>query len=265
LKRTVKRPNFFFNPSDLSSLDIMLDGEWEPNLISSIRNLIVEDKDLTLFLDIGANIGLTSIPICNEVARLIAIEPNPVASLILRANLALSSKHKCYTIIEKAICTSSGPQRLVTPKGNLGGAFIDSSDQSLTKAEIEKKEGGNLTIESSTFVPTLSADALFSQIAGDANHKEVDKIIIKIDVEGLENLIIKGLLRSSLWREKRVALFFESWHSATVIEIMRLANTQIFSRETSRANWFIYNQNNFHSDLTEFFLSNYNATPSAEC
>ena len=243
----------------------MVDGEWEPSLIASIRKLALEDKDSTLFIDIGANIGLISVPICNEVSRLIAVEPNPIAALILQANLALTSQNQDYTILEKAICSSSGSQCLAIPNGNLGGAFIDSADQELTKAELERKEGGSLTIDKRTSVPTLSADTFFSEIVEDPTNKNINQVIIKIDVEGLEKFIIKSLLRSALWKEKRIAIFFESWQTASVIEIMQLANTNIFSRKTSQADWFICNQHNFSPALTEFFLSNYNATPTTEC
>ena len=80
----------------------MLDGEWEPSLIASIRNLINEGDESTLFVDIGANIGLTSVPMCNDVTKLIAIEPNPVSALILQANLMLSSRSNNYSIVEKS-------------------------------------------------------------------------------------------------------------------------------------------------------------------
>ena len=265
LKRIAKRPNFFFNTADLSGLDVLLDGEWEPNLISSIRKLINENGDATCFVDIGANIGLTSIPICNEVARLVAVEPNPISCLILRANLGLTSERNCYTIIEKAIYSSSGYQPLVTPRGNLGGAFIRSPDQSLTEAELDQKEGGGLIIETSTLVPTLSADTLFYEIISDSKNKDIDTAIIKIDVEGLESSIIKALLRSQLWQEWRVALFFESWSKTGVIEIMTLANTHLYSRETKSAQWVMCNQTKVYPNVTEFFLSNYDAIPSAEC
>ena len=64
----------------------MRDGQWERQLIASIRNLINEGDESILFVDIGAKIGLTRVPICNDVTKLMAIKPNPVSTLILQAN-----------------------------------------------------------------------------------------------------------------------------------------------------------------------------------
>lgn len=243
----------------------MLDGEWEPSLIASIRNLINEGDESTLFVDIGANIGLTSAPMCNDVTKLIAIEPNPVSALILQANLMLSSRSNNYSIVEKAICADAGTQTLVTPEGNLGGAFINSTTTSLTTTELERKEGGAFSVESSHVVSAIDAETFFSDLINDPDHRGIQKVILKIDVEGQEGVIIRALLSSPLWREKRVALFFESWRSTEPIEFMRIANTNLFARETNGDRWFICNQKSFHNDLTEFFLSNFNVTPSVKC
>lgn len=177
----------------------------------------------------------------------------------------LSSQINNYSIVEKAICANAGTETLVTPEGNLGGAFINSTTTSLTITELKRKERGSFSVDISHVVSAIDAETFFSDLTYGPDHRKIQKVILKIDVKGQEGVIIRALLSSPLWREKRVALFFESWRSTETIEFIRIANTNLFARETNGDYWFICNQKSFHTDLTEFFLSNFNVTPSVKC
>jgi len=262
LKRIIKRPNIFMNPSDLSALDLLLDGEWDARLQRSISNVINQSEESIALIDIGANTGLISASFCNRVQHVVAVEPNPLASLILEANLLIASEKQNYQIIKKALCSEDGHQNLITPQGNLGGAYVDSVDQRLTLEQLEKKEGGQLVIHSSQTIETISANTFFASLYEEISRQKTNKVIFKIDTEGLEWVILEALLQSDFWREIKIAIFFECWNSSDVVAIMRLENTTLFSHRPKNPNWFICNEKTFDANLTEFFISNYEHVPS---
>ena len=264
LKRVIKRPDIFMNPSDLSALDLLLDGEWDARLQRSISNAIKQSEESIVLIDIGANTGLISASFCNRVQCIVAVEPNPLASLILEANLLIASEKQNYQIIKKALCSEDGYQNLVTPQGNLGGAYIDSIDQRLTQEQLEKKEGGQLVARSSQTIETISAAKFFASLYEEIRGQKINKVIIKIDTEGLERVILEALLQSDFWKEIKVAVFFECWNSSDAVAITRLANTTLFSHRPKDPNWFICNQKTFDANLTEFFISNYEHVPSTK-
>ena len=262
LKRLIKRPNIFFNPSDLSALDILLDGGWDTGLHSSIENTLPDLDGPSLFLDIGANIGLISCSFCNTFSELVAVEPNPVSALVLEANLLQCAEAPNYKIIQKALGSFSGQSDLNVPKGNLGGAYIDSCDQSLNTLDLERKEGGELIITKKQTVNVLSATSFFNQIFSEPNYSKIKSYVVKVDIEGSEIVVIEALLNSKIWSEKQVVLFFECWKLSDVIKIMRSTNGTLFAREANGSTWAVCENKLLENNPTEFFTSNCGVTPS---
>jgi FkbM family methyltransferase len=136
-------------------------------------------KPGTVFLDVGANVGLYTIWAIEHGARVIAIEPTPAFSALLRENLALNRYDA--EIIEAALGPTTG-RMLFT---------IDSG-------------GRNHLVDGSSGDTAIEVDVL--RLDDIAPGKDIRAM--KIDVEGAERRVLLGgteLLR-------RVALIQVEWN-----------------------------------------------------
>ncbi|MEO0426370.1 MAG: FkbM family methyltransferase [Pseudomonadota bacterium] len=118
-----------------------------------------------LIVDIGANIGTHSLVLARGLGRkVIAVEPNPEAQSLLRANIALNGLEDEVTVQTFALGarTSRGRLRQVQP-GNLASVYIDEAPE----GEVE--------------ILRLDDFDLNDRVA-----------LIKIDVEGHELQVIDG-------------------------------------------------------------------------
>jgi FkbM family methyltransferase len=120
------------------------------------------------FLDIGANVGNHSMFAAGvlKAPRVLAFEPNPDAYAILRCNIALNDLAEVVRHFPVGLSGSSGRASVLVPDPtiNLGGAKLIEGDGS-----IELRPGDEL-------IPS-----------------EEPVGFIKIDVEGLEMEVLKGL------------------------------------------------------------------------
>jgi FkbM family methyltransferase len=66
----------------------------------------------TLFVDVGAHIGTTSIVALTRYSfgRAVAIEPDPENARLLRANVALNGLHERVAVVEAAVSDTAGTQ-----------------------------------------------------------------------------------------------------------------------------------------------------------
>jgi FkbM family methyltransferase len=136
------------------------------------------------FVDIGANVGNHTVYVSKflDAARIIVFEPNPAAIRILRANLALN---RCSNVdvryLGTALASGSSMLRLVEAEPhNLGGA---------------------------SFVPDPRGDV--RSVPGDSLLMFENVSFIKIDVEGMEMDILRGLeMTIKSWRPN---IFIEVW------------------------------------------------------
>lgn len=152
-----------------------------------LSDLIKNISNDSTFIDIGANQGLFSILAGkNEnIKEIIAFEPAFKTAELLRSNLECNQILNC-TVIEKGISNKTGSLQLNTTEGHSGRSTFR-----------ELKAGDNTRNES---VETI-------------NHEEIDKLIrentnyiIKIDVEGHEEIVIDELIKCSFF--KNVSLIF---------------------------------------------------------
>jgi len=147
------------------------------------------DKE-SVFIDVGAYIGFYTVWACRRVERVVAIEPNPLALVYLRANVALNSCDN-VAIVPKAASEKKGVVELRVPKPDLAGRIP-------TTASIVWRHREALSFH-------VEADTLDS-IVEEATGGEAD--IVKIDVEGAEGLVVKGAERTL--KRARVA-YIEIW------------------------------------------------------
>ncbi|NGO76231.1 FkbM family methyltransferase [Streptomyces sp. YC504] len=135
------------------------------------------------FLDAGAYAGLYTLLACraNPRLRAVAVEPNPVAQRILRRNIAVNALEDRVRVVPKALSDAPGTARLALPPR-------------ITMASLERTADSTHGVD----VPVTTGD----QAVGE---QPID--LVKIDVEGFEPQVLRGLART-LERDRPV-LFTE--------------------------------------------------------
>ena len=134
----------------------------------------------TIVLDIGANIGTASVPVCsNNNFELIAIEPSKENSALLLKNISINkikAKIFCSALVSKV---TENYIKLFINKGNTGANSLSASWNPGINSN------NNRLIE---LVPCKTFDEIVFE-----NNIDMKKIIItKIDVEGLEEAVLNG-------------------------------------------------------------------------
>jgi FkbM family methyltransferase len=165
---------FTIYPTEFVDQKIYIEGIYEKRFLD---NLIGKFECGAIFLDIGANIGNHALYLHNEFAEIHCFEPNPETFRRLSENVAIN-QFKNIKLHQVAL----GDHNAVLPfsemvTGNLGnsGFFIeDTSEVSYRVKEL----------------PVFEADGYVDGL----NLARVD--FIKIDVEGFELQVFKGLSKN---------------------------------------------------------------------
>ena len=166
-----------------------------------LADLLLGQREDFVFVDIGANQGLYSLiaaqnPKCRQI---IAFEPVPATHARLAANVALNGGAERTVLHPLAISDSVGEVAITVAEGHTGTA---------TLAGREDSAGGNVTI------CTIDAPLVDPLLAGE------HPMFVKIDVEGLEAVVIAQLTKTAAMA--RIAhIFYEvddRWASAGEIE-----------------------------------------------
>ncbi len=153
------------------------------------------DKD-TVFVDVGAYMGLYTVYACRRARRVLAVEPNPMALAYLKANVALNNCHNTI-VVPKAASDKMGVVKLRIPRPARRGLIP-------TTASIVWSFEETLEID-------VETDTL-DNIVDEAGLDTVD--FVKIDIEGAEGLVVKGAERTL--RKSRTILI-EIWPENTWI------------------------------------------------
>ncbi|MFZ3047945.1 MAG: FkbM family methyltransferase, partial [Desulfatirhabdiaceae bacterium] len=157
----------YFLTTDDNYLDEM-GSDFEPHMVELFKSLIGPDE---IILDIGANIGLTSILFSSFALKVYAFEPSPTTFRILKENLLRANADNVQAI--NIGCGEREEQLSITfSTNNRSGGFVSD--------KIQIKEG-HITEQ----IQINSLDHLFG---GDGERIT----FIKIDVEGFETEVIKG-------------------------------------------------------------------------
>ena len=176
-----------FPAFDYISNEITLDGVFEKKELETFFNwlnsLAISTKE-SVCIDIGANIGNHSLYFSDYYRKVYSFEPSEKIFNVLSLNSKLVNNIQCFNFG----CSNKDKTALLySISTNRGGSFISS----------EEKEGETEKIK----VKPL-----------DATLQDIDNIgLIKIDVEGMEEVVLKGLSQS-IPDNFKVMIVFENWN-----------------------------------------------------
>jgi FkbM family methyltransferase len=196
-----------FSTSDLISNTLFKTGKWEAHLLD-ITNFFISEIENPLILDIGANLGAYSIPLAkslqNKGGKIIAFEPQRIVFYQLCANVILNRLENYYAI-NSAVGKSNGeiemPEIDYENNANIGAFSIEKKYREFQGVEGSMKKFN-------TKVPLINLDSF---------DIEKSPALIKIDVEGYEANVLKGMKKILNYKP---TIFFEciEKNSAKLVE-----------------------------------------------
>jgi FkbM family methyltransferase len=162
---------------------------YERDILEFVRDRVLDAAKAArqVALDVGANIGNHSLFLSDIFERVIAFEPNPLARSLLQINLELN---RITNVEVKPVGLSdrNGTATLEFDPINLGGASTSG---------LAKK-------------PTVARRSTIELVVGDeAVDPQVPVGFIKVDVEGAEEAVLRGLEQTLRAREPIVMM--EQW------------------------------------------------------
>jgi FkbM family methyltransferase len=140
----------------------------------------------SLFVDVGANVGLYTIWCIEAGAEVIALEPSRIARERLLSNLKLNGYRA--EVVPAAAGETEGTLRLTSELDNQNHLLLSGDSD-----DVESEE-----------VPVLMLD----QLVGD---RTIDGL--KVDVEGAEVLVMKGA--RELLAQQRIGLIQLEWNESS--------------------------------------------------
>ena len=212
-KRVSKNsPNYFLRGQDLISQGPIANGVHDPHLTKLIAHFN-EIGYRDFLIDIGANIGLTSCQNGSAFKRVLCFEPNPLCLHVLKVNTEIALPNIKCEINEFGLGESDGEFDLWIPKFNWGGAFVRSKENSYSDNILAKKDQF-LKIDTNNYllkkIQIRSCRDTMLKKFSSLSEDEFKKGVIKIDVEGMEEVVLKGIAES-IPAEFKVMVIFENW------------------------------------------------------
>ncbi len=151
-----------------------LEGCWSPKTIAMVQAFFGPTKAGT-YLDIGANIGLTAVPIAASGIRTIAFEAVPTNATFLRRNAEANGAATCIEVVDAALLDKPGTVTFeLSPTNHGDHRFRNADEISL----MDESEWATIT------VPAHALDSFAERITG--------PLVMKIDVQGAEPLVFRG-------------------------------------------------------------------------
>lgn len=170
--RTRFGATFAVDTQDLIQRYLYVFGLWEPHLTRWLRRRL---RPGDVFVDVGANVGYYSVlasPLVGATGRVVAIEASPAFHGQLLGNARMN---RCANIRAVNVAVSDHPERMT---------FVLASSRNMGANSAVPYDG----LAESTF----EADAL--PLPEILTEEEVTRArVIKVDVEGAEGAVIRGL------------------------------------------------------------------------
>ena len=174
----LKKINFFI-PNQLTEWRVNTFFSKEPETLEWIDNF---SKDSSIFWDIGANIGLYSIynSIKNKNSTTIAFEPSTSNLRVINRNISINNLEKNIKLFP-------------LPLTNKQNSFLQMNENNFIEGGALNTFGETYNFEGQKFESEMKYTILGTSI----NYLLENKILdipdyIKIDVDGIEHLILEG-------------------------------------------------------------------------
>ena len=176
------------NPESLIEFEVYLKGLREEPVLEVISNYLDCEAEYA-YLDIGANVGTTTLPISKKYPNVecIAVEPHPTLCKRLRENIALNKLNN-VTVIESSISDVGSPEISFfsqCPQPNMGLSALKANP------DLENFE-------------KIIVSNILDKIVLSLKSKHV---IIKIDTQGSEYSILRSGL--NVIKKYRPVIIFE--------------------------------------------------------
>lgn len=175
----------------ISSDDNYLDhikGVFEPEMVSLFKTLIQPNDTV---LDIGANIGCTSLLFGDLAQQVYSFEPSPTTHRWLVENVQ-RAKLKNVKPINLGLGKDAGTFELTFEPNNRSGGFVSNLTSACDGHQVEK-------------ITIARGDDFIRE------HQIAKVDFIKIDVEGFEQSVIEGLAATIARDQPVVALELNHW------------------------------------------------------
>jgi len=218
-----RAPNVYLKHGDIISLNPTVLGSHEPHVEDFIRTSSQTHCDF--FLDIGANIGITSVLVGNGFTRIDCVEPNPQVADILSVNLSLNFAKEQFHVHRIGLGSDNSMQKLRIPRDNFGGAQVIGNNPLKDVSEIDPRESTDVEIDVKDSV------SWFSEVFRDYMSLNLKRGVIKIDVEGYEAIVLEGLLKA-LPSKLNAIVILENWFSTF--------DTLRFNSDKHDVSWFYF-------------------------
>lgn len=204
--------NFFLKPNDGISNLPLSNQVHDEDVVQALRYFSKFLPDT--FLDLGANIGLVSMQLASHVKQVICVEPNPMISSILRVNLALNCNN--FVVHEYGLGSKSAIATLFVPRRNLGGAFIRESNE-YSSEQLAQKDGFTEYSDTNYLSQPVKIRACNEALL-EIRPEIHESLLVKIDVEGLDLLVLKGLIETyeDFFSRSKITIVFESHDTQSV-------------------------------------------------
>ena len=222
----------FFSPNFLINLLIRDFYSKEPETLEWIDNF--DKKSKIIFWDIGSNIGLYSVYAAATIENIevISFEPSTSNLRILSRNISINNLEKKIKIFQ-------------LPLGLKKNQFLEFSERKFNEGESHNSLDKNIDFEGKKLDAMNSYQVLSTNIDQIIDDKILDiPNYIKIDVDGIEHLILKGgikLLKNTKISEIQIEI--NENYSEQLNSVMKTMNECLFKFKEKKRN-----------DLKEYYL-----------
>lgn len=183
---------YYFSSTDALTLHIAKNGIYGE--YQEIEALLSEfDISTGVAIDVGANVGLMSLPLALKFKQVYSFEPDPDNAAVFKKNSDLNQL-KNITLCQEGVADQSGSLELSINRSIDGDGMINTGISSLhSKNRVNSKRVVS--------VPVTTLDEFIEK------NSVGDLSLIKIDTEGYDHLVLKGA-RKTLAKFKP-AVFYE--------------------------------------------------------
>jgi FkbM family methyltransferase len=215
----------FFSPNFLINLLIRDFYSKEPETLEWIDNF--DKKGKIIFWDIGSNIGLYSVYAAATIENIevISFEPSTSNLRILSRNISINNLEKKIKIFQ-------------LPLGLNKNQFLEFSERKFNEGESHNSLDKNIDFEGKKLDPMNSYQVLSTNIDQVIDDKILDiPNYIKIDVDGIEHLILKGgikLLKNTKISEIQIEI--NENYSEQFNSVMKIMNECLFKFKEKKRN-----------------------------